>query len=56
MIWAGILDALLFVAAIVLFFMGYGIAAAICAIVAVVLLFILTAGHADLSDIFDIFD
>lgn len=56
MVWAGILDALLFIAAIVLFFMGYGIASLVCAIVAVVLLLILSSGHADLSDIFDIFD
>ena len=56
MIWAGIFDALLFIAAIILFFMGYGIAALVCAIVAVVLLLVLSGGQASGLDIFDIFD
>lgn len=55
MIWAGIFDALLFIAAIILFFMGYGIAALICTIVAVVLLLIILGAKTDfLTDLADL--
>jgi hypothetical protein len=53
--WLASLDALLWIAAIVLFFAGYGWIALICTILAVLLLLSLSGGKADLSDIFDIF-
>jgi hypothetical protein len=56
MAWLVALDSLLWIAAVVLFFAGYGWFALICAILAAILLLVISGGKSDLSDIFDIFD